>query len=112
MAVSPARWAAYRILLRVEREDAFATDLLHSSLSRGLEQRDLALLEELTLGVLRRRGELDWLLSQVSGRSLEKLDLEVRIALWLGAYQLRRLDRIPARAAVSESVAIVKRARK
>jgi 16S rRNA (cytosine967-C5)-methyltransferase len=110
--VSPARWAAYRILLRVEREDAFATDLLHSSLSRGLEQRDLALLEELTLGVLRRRGELDWLLSQVSGRSLEKLDLEVRIALWLGAYQLRRLDRIPARAAVSESVAIVKRARK
>jgi 16S rRNA (cytosine967-C5)-methyltransferase len=39
-------------------------------------------------------------------------DVEVRIALRLGMYQLLFLDRVPARAAVHESVELVKRARK
>jgi 16S rRNA (cytosine967-C5)-methyltransferase len=40
------------------------------------------------------------------------LDAEVRIALRLGVYQLRFLERVPAHAAVHESVELVKRARK
>ena len=42
----------------------------------------------------------------------ERLDPEVLIALRLGLYQLRFLERVPAHAAVSESVELVKRARK
>ncbi len=112
MAVSAGRWAAYQVLRRVEREGAFASDLLHSPLAQGLSERDRALAEELALGVLRRQAEIDRLLAEAGGRPVEQLDPEVRLALRLGAYQLRRLDRIPARAAVSESVEIVKRARK
>jgi len=41
-----------------------------------------------------------------------KLDLEVRIALRIGIYQLRYLERIPPHAAVTDSVDLVKRARK
>ena len=41
-----------------------------------------------------------------------KLDEEVRIALRMGIYQLRYLQRIPAHAAVAESVELVKRAHK
>ncbi len=44
--------------------------------------------------------------------AVARLDAEVRIALRLGLYQLRWLERIPARAAVHESVELVKRARK
>ena len=39
-----------------------------------------------------------------------KLDPEVRIALRLGAFQILHLDRIPARAAIDESVELAKQA--
>jgi 16S rRNA (cytosine967-C5)-methyltransferase len=112
MGLSPARLAAFQILERVERRGAFATDLLHSSLTSELSQRDAALTEELVLGVLRRQGQLDhWIVQLTPGRR-GKLDREVRIALRMGLYQLGCLDRVPAHAAVSESVELVKRARK
>jgi len=112
MAVSAGRWAAFRILRRVELEGGFAEDLLHSPLTGSLDRRDLGLAEELTLGVLRWQGALDGLLAEAAGRPVGKLDAEVRLALRLGLYQLWRFDRVPRRAAVSESVEIVKRARK
>ena len=111
-AISPARWAAYQVLLGVEKERSFATGLLHSPVTAALGERDAALAEELTLGVLRWQGRLDWLIAEASGRPPGKLDVEVRLALRLGIYQLLRLDRVPQHAAVSESVEIVKRARK
>ena len=55
---------------------------------------------------------LDEAIAAASARSLEKLDSEVLTALRLGAYQLRYLSRIPAHAAINESVELVKRARK
>jgi 16S rRNA (cytosine967-C5)-methyltransferase len=111
-AISPARWAAYQVLLRVEKDHSFAADLLHSPVTAALGERDAALAEELTLGALRWQGRLDWLIAEAVGRRAGKLDVEVRLALRLGIYQLLRLDRVPQHAAVSESVEIVKRARK
>jgi 16S rRNA (cytosine967-C5)-methyltransferase len=62
-------------------------------------------------GVLRWRAQLDFLIGLYSGRA-RKLDPEVRTALRMAIYQLRYLDRIPPHAAVSESVELVKRAKK
>jgi 16S rRNA (cytosine967-C5)-methyltransferase len=112
MAVSAARWAAFEVLRRVELEGGFATDLLHSDITGDLDERAAALAVELAMGVLRWQGELDHQLAELSRRSMEQLDPEVRLALRLGCYQLRCLDRVPARAAVFESVEMVKRARK
>src|SRR5262249_9659720 len=56
--------------------------------------------------------QLDFLVRHYSGRAVEKLDPEVRVALRMGIYQLRYLERIPPHAAVSESVQLVRRARK
>jgi len=64
------------------------------------------------MGVLRWRSRLDAAIAGSSTRPVRKLDLEVLIALRLGLYQLRWLNRIPARAAIHESVELVKRARK
>ena len=112
MALSPARRAAYRILKRVET-GGYSSELLHTSPELAeMDLRDRALATELVLGSLRWQGALDDLLRQAAGRPVEKLDPEVRIALRIGAYQLRYLERIPDRAAVSESVELVKRARK
>ncbi len=112
MGLSPARLAAFQILERVERHAAYATDLLHSPLTGALSPRDAALTEELVLGVLRRQGQLDHWITQLTPGRPGKLDREVRLALRLGLYQLGCLDRVPPHAAVSESVELVKRARK
>ena len=112
MSVSPARAAAFEILLRVERESSYASELLHSSASERLSPRDHALATELVLGVLRWRSRLDEELADASSQRFDKLDLEILVALRLGLYQLRCLNRIPTRAALYESVELAKLVRK
>ncbi|MDT5158699.1 MAG: rRNA (cytosine967-C5)-methyltransferase [Acidobacteriota bacterium] len=101
--VSPARRVAFEILRRVEEEGAFAAPLL-ANLSEGLSTEDRALCYELSLGILRRQLWLDRALEHFAGRKSEKLDAPVRRALRMGLFQLRFLTRIPAHAAVNESV--------
>jgi 16S rRNA (cytosine967-C5)-methyltransferase len=112
MAVSAARAAAFDILLRVEREDSYASELLHADALEKLSSRDHGLATELVMGVLRWRSLLDDQLAGASSQKLERQDSEVLTALRLGAYQLRFLSRVPARAAIFESVELVKAARK
>ncbi len=101
--VSPARLFAAEILRRVEEQGSYAAVLLAEK-EPELRQDDRALCYVLVLGVLRWQLWLDTLIEQFSGRKVETLDLPVRIALRLGLYQLRFLSRIPASAAVNESV--------
>ena len=110
--VSPARAAAFDILLRVERESSYASDLLHSSAQEHLSTPDHALATELVMGVLRWRSRLDADIATASSQPLSKLDIEILIALRLALYQFLWLDRVPQRAALHESVELVKRARK
>jgi len=112
MPVSPARAAAFDILLRVERESSYASELLHSAAYNRLSTEDHALATELVMGALRWRSRLDDEISSASSQPLSKLDLEILISLRLALYQFRWLDRIPQRAALHESVELVKRARK
>jgi 16S rRNA (cytosine967-C5)-methyltransferase len=112
MPVSPARSAAFDILLRVERESSYASELLHSAAHEPLSTPDHALATELVMGTLRWRSRLDAEIAQASSQPLSKLDPEILIALRLALYQLRWLDRIPQHAALHESVELVKRARK
>lgn len=109
-AVSPARNAAFEILRRVDEESAFAAPLL-ANLTGELSSEDRALCYELVLGVLRWQLWLDKLLEYFAGRGIQKLDPPVLRALRLGLYQLRFLTRIPASAAVNESVNLAHAAR-
>ncbi len=112
MSVSPARAAACEILLRVERQSSYASELLHSAAYQSLSTRDHALATELVLGILRWQLRLDEEIATALSQPISKLDLEVLVALRLGLYQLRCLDRVPTRVALYESVELVKRARK
>jgi 16S rRNA (cytosine967-C5)-methyltransferase len=96
----------------VERESSYASELLHSAAHETLSTADHGLATELVMGVLRWRSALDEEITQSSSQAVSKLDLEVLTALRLALYQLRKLDRIPPRAAIHESVELVKRARK
>lgn len=112
MPVSPARKAAYQILLRVDAGRGFAIDLLQASSVSKLREVDRRLATELVMGVLRWRGELDHLIEQLSKKPLKYFDPEVATALRLGVYQIRFLEKIPKSAAVNEAVEMVKTARK
>ena len=107
--ISPARFAAFRILRQVET-GAFSSVLLAAE-EPQLQPSDRALCHELVLGVLRWQLRLDKIVEHFARRPVENLDTAVRIALRLGLYQLGHLTRIPASAAVNESVSLVRAAR-
>ena len=110
--LTPARRAAFEILLRAETQSSYAGELLHGSLTQELSEREAALCTELTLGSLRWQGLLDFLARSLAKGKWERFDPEVRVALRVGLYQLRFLSRIPASAAVNQSVELIKAAGK
>ena len=109
--ISPARTAAFEILLRIETEKAF-TSVLLPIYEETLTKKDAALCHELTLGVLRKKIYLDKVITKFTKKSLAKFDNEVLISLRLGLYQLFCLERVPAYSAINESVNLVKVAKK
>ncbi|MBI2217522.1 MAG: 16S rRNA (cytosine(967)-C(5))-methyltransferase RsmB [Candidatus Rokubacteria bacterium] len=106
---APARVVAARVLERVERDRAYADVALEHELARRrLPERDAALATEIVLGTLRWQRYLDWILVPHSRRAIEAVDPHARVVLRLTAYQLRFLERIPAFAAVSDAVTLVR----
>lgn len=108
--VSPARVAAFEVLRKIAAENGFSAILL-PAFEENLKPEDRALCHEITLGVLRNQNLLDALIEHFSGKKINKLDLPVALALRIGLYQLRFLNKIPPSAAVNESVNLVYRAR-
>jgi 16S rRNA (cytosine967-C5)-methyltransferase len=104
-SVSAARWSAFEILQKVE-DGGFSSTLLPMAEAK-LEPLDRSLCHELVLGVLRWQLTLDRIIEHYSNRKVESLDRVVLLSLRLGLYQLRFLTRIPASAAVDESVKLV-----
>jgi 16S rRNA (cytosine967-C5)-methyltransferase len=107
-AVAPAREAAFRVLLRVFEEKAYADRALRSAVS-GLDERDRALAQRLAFGSVQRVRTLDHAIETLGRRRVRRLDPPVRAALRLGAYQLGFVDGVPRYAAVNESVELVRR---
>jgi 16S rRNA (cytosine967-C5)-methyltransferase len=110
VATATAREIAFDILMAVE-SGGYAADLLTIRCEK-LPSRDAGLAASIVLGVLRYRSQVDYLIQHYSGKAIKKLDVEVLNALRMAIFQLRYLDRIPAHAAVGESVELIKRARK
>ena len=106
-----ARLVALRVLERVQRASAYADLALHASFGRNeLSAADRAFAMELVYGTLRWRGRIDYLLSHVVDRDLERLEPLVASTLRLGAYQILFSDSVPANAAVDQSVRCVRAA--
>ena len=108
MPISPARQLARDVLLEVDQRQGYASDLLHSSLGRGLKLADRRLATEIVMGVLRWRAQLDYVIELAARRPVHRIDPLALAALRIGVYQLRFLTRVPAMAAVHESVEMMK----
>ena len=109
-AVFPARKAAFQILLAIEKTHAHSDDLLRGKSVSALTVADRNLATALVLGVLRWQIPLDREVRKFLVKPNARLDLEIQIALRLGVFQLVCMDRIPAHAAIDESVELAKQA--
>src|SRR5438552_2447022 len=103
MLAEKPREIAVRVLRRHGDGLGWLENLLEEELAgASLNPADRALLQELTFGVVRWQATLDWLIARkTAGRTQKRL---LQILLRLGLYQLFWLDRVPAHAAVNESV--------
>ena len=108
--VSPARLAAYEVVLRVFEEEAYA-DRVFVGAASGLDARDRAFAQQIAYGTVQRVRALDHGIEALGRRPVRKLDPPVRAALRIGAYQLAYLGGVAAHAAVNESVELVRLAR-
>jgi 16S rRNA (cytosine967-C5)-methyltransferase len=101
------------LLNRVDETDRHPDNLLSDSFKRyrHLTSLDRAFLTELTYGVLRWRGRLDWIIRHFANIPLEKIESEMLNTLRLGLYQIFFLTKTPASAAVNESVELAKKIR-
>jgi len=106
--MTPARLAAYRVLRAVSAGDDLPRALARVR-NNLTDDRDRALVTEITSGVLRWQASLDHLIARTAGRPTGRLDAEVLTVLRVGTYQLRHLERVPTAAAVNESVTLVRR---
>lgn len=103
--MTTSRELAFQILTRIETEQAYTGIVLDTELTRsGFDARDKALVTELVYGVVRWQKTLDWYLEQVCHKPLRKTHPLLRQILRLGGYQLLFLDKVPASAAINESV--------
>ena len=99
-----ARQAALEMLERCRRDGAWSGAGVDGVIKKyGLDGRDAALTSRLCLGVLENLGLCDFYIGCYCDKKLEP---KLRDILRLGVYQLLFMDKIPARAAVNETVAL------
>lgn len=108
--VISAREACYLTLVRCERDGSYSNIESNVQIKKhSLDGKERALFTALVRGVIERKITLDYHLASISSRPLEELDISLLIILRIGAYQLLYFDRIPAHAAVNESVVLAKK---
>ncbi len=94
----------------VERGTAHSDDLLRTPRAEALSRQDRDLMTQLVMGTLRWERVLDREIAARLAKPDADMHFGVIVALRLGAYQLLFLDRIPAHAAIGESVELAKQA--
>lgn len=105
-----ARETALNVLIACRREDGWSNALLKEHLKRDrLDKRDAALATRVCYGVLQNRYRLDFYLQQLLTGSVKTLHPALRDILHIGLYQMYEMDRVPASAAVNESVQLAKK---
>lgn len=105
-----AREAAFLSLTRAEKEGKYLNLELDAAIRRyQLDERDRALFTTLLYGTAERQITLDYVISLYSRIPPERLEVNVRNLLRIGAYQILYCDRIPASAACNESVELCKK---
>ena len=95
-----SRLIAFEILYKIQRDNAYSNIALDKALSE-YETSDKAFISSLVLGVTERKITLDYIIKPyLKGKTKPK----VMLILYLGAYQLYFMNKVPSSAAINTSV--------
>lgn len=103
------REAAIRVLSEVQDEGKFSNKALQEYSQTDMSLEDKRLLRELVYGVLENRMYIDNIIESASNIRMKKIHPMVLQILRVGIYQIGFMDRIPAHAAINESVKLAKK---
>ncbi|MBE6954590.1 MAG: 16S rRNA (cytosine(967)-C(5))-methyltransferase RsmB [Ruminococcaceae bacterium] len=105
-----ARETALTALIACRKQGAWSDGVLKQYIARdSLDSREAALASRLCYGVLQNQMLLDHYVASFLNSPIKKLHPIVLDILRLGVYQLTMMDKIPASAAVNESVELTKK---
>lgn len=100
-----ARFAAVSTLLKTAQSRGYSNIELDAAIKKfNLSGVERAFFTALFYGVIERKITLDYIISRLSSRKLDEIDIKVLTILETGIYQLRYMDKVPESAAVNESV--------
>ena len=101
-----ARELAYKTLKTALSGNTYSNIAIDNALKKNeLSEADAGLMTTIVMGVTERELSLDYIINRLSEKP-DKIDSDTRILLRMGIYQLIYLDRIPAYAAVNETVSL------
>lgn len=105
-----AREAALKALYRIDVEEAYSNLILDETLNRiNVNEIDKPLITEIVYGVVSRKLSLDYIINKNSKVKSNKISPWIRNILRMGIYQILYLTKIPASAAVNESVKLARK---
>lgn len=104
------RFLAYKILNRIEHDNAYSNIALDTVLKNN-DASSKSFVSALVYGVVERKITLDYIIEKFLTKPIKKLNPQVLTILRLGVYQLKFMDKIPVSAAVNESVSLTRKAK-
>ncbi len=103
------RELAFESIKKIIAGGAYSNLVVASAIKKQhLPEQERRFFTELVYGVTRQQNYLDWLIGKVSRPGM-KIQLQCRIILYLGLYQIFCLNGIPESAACNESVKLAKK---
>lgn len=101
-----ARDIALQVIVEVNENSAYANLELDKALKNIelTDTRDKALITDLVYGTVKYKGRLDWIIDQFAKPKVKKMAPMIRNIIRMGLYQIIFLDKVPASAAINESV--------
>ena len=104
------REIAFEILCKIEADKAYSNIAIDSAVKMyNPDSTDCAFISRLVYGVIERKITLDYIIKKYLSQPIAKLKTPVLTALRIGAYQILFMDKIPERAAVNETVNLIKK---
>lgn len=104
--VSNARAIALEVLTRCEN-GGYSNIALDTAIKRtDISSSDRAFITALVYGVIERKITLDYIISSLSSIPNSKIERDTRNILRMGLYQLIYMEKIPAHAALNETVSL------
>lgn len=111
--MADVRYVAFTSLLKCEVKQSYPNIEIDSAIEKhGITGVDRAFYTALVYGTIERKLTLDYIISLFSGRTIDKLDKEVLVALRMGVYQIKYMHSVPDHAACNECVELCKKSGK